>query len=71
MYKRRLSRTGKGLRRLIDNVVVCKAATPFFIQEYTGFAIEKHSGLTVYIRQKNYPLMNECYMALDWYKAIE
>lgn len=58
------------LQRLIDKVAVWKAATLYFMQGYNGFAIEKHSGLTSYIMQNRYPIMNENYKTLDWYKAI-
>jgi hypothetical protein len=58
------------LQRLIDDCVVWKASTPYFMQGYSGFAIERHSGLTTYIMQERYPLLNENYTALEWYKAI-
>lgn len=59
------------LKQLIDKVIIWKKATPHFMHDYNGFTIEKHSGLTTYIRQNRYPLMNEKYTYLDWYKAIE
>lgn len=58
------------LQRLIDKVVIWKAETPYFMQGFNGFVISKHSGLTTYIMQEGYPLINEKYKALDWYKAI-
>lgn len=58
------------LQQLIAYCVVWKAATPYFMQEYNGFAIEKHSGLTNYIPQDRYPLLNDSYRELEWYKAI-
>lgn len=58
------------LQKLIDDVVVWKASTPDFMQGYNGFAIGKHSGMTTYIMQERYPVLNENYKALDWYKVI-
>jgi hypothetical protein len=58
------------LQDLIARCVVWKASTPCFMQEYSGFAIERHSGLTTYIMQDDYPLLNESYAALEWYKSV-
>lgn len=58
------------LRQLIDQCVTWKAAAPYFMQGYNGFAIEKHSGLTAYIMQDRYPQLNDSYRELGWYKAI-
>ena len=58
------------LQQRIDDVVVWKASTPEFMLRYGGFAVERHSGLTVYIKQERYPKLNESYTALSWYKAL-
>ncbi|MBK5722598.1 hypothetical protein JGH11_17120 [Dysgonomonas sp. Marseille-P4677] len=57
------------LQHLIDDCVVWKASTPYFIQDYNGFAITQYSGLTTYIMQEQYNRLNENYMELEWYKA--
>jgi len=72
-YYARLLETSEQKRQLqllIQDCVIWKAATPYFMQGYNGFAIEKHSGLTGYIPQDRYPLLNASYVALPWYKAI-
>lgn len=57
------------LQQLIGQCVIWKAATPYFMQGYNGFAIEKYSGLTAYM-QDRYPLLDGSYRELGWYKAI-
>jgi hypothetical protein len=39
------------------------------MKDYNGFDIRKHSGLTVYIGQKQYSYLNTEYKNLKWYKA--
>lgn len=58
------------LQQLIDDVVVWKVATPDFMLAYSGFVINKHSGMTTYIMQDRYPVLNRDYTITDWYKAI-
>ncbi|MFV0420345.1 MAG: clostripain-related cysteine peptidase [Dysgonomonas sp.] len=58
------------LQQLITDCVIWKASTPYFMEGYNGFAINEHSGLTVYIKQNRYPKLNESYSKLDWDKAI-
>lgn len=58
------------LQQLIEACVVWKASTPFFMEGYNGFAIDRHSGLTAYIMQERYPLLNRSYQSMEWYKAI-
>jgi hypothetical protein len=58
------------LQKLIDNCVVWKASTTDFLREFGGFAIDRHSGMTSYVMQEGYPLLNESYTALGWYKAV-
>lgn len=53
---------------LVDDVVIDKAATSSFMQGYQGFVINKYSGMTTYIKQNQYPMMNKNYTNLDWYK---
>lgn len=57
------------LSELLSNCVVWKSATPSFMKDYNGFDIKKHSGLTTYIIQDNYPFLNEEYQKLKWHKA--
>ena len=42
---------------------------PYF-SEYDGFFIEHHSGLSTYIEQDVYPVLNAAYKSSSWYKAI-
>lgn len=72
-YSRLLDTDGQKqqLQKLVNDAVVWKAATPSFMQGYNGFVINKHSGMTTYIMQKMYPLLNRSYTALDWYKSIQ
>lgn len=56
--------------KLIDSIIVWKASTPYFMEGYKGFRINKHSGLTAYIMQDRYPNLNTNYKKLAWYKAI-
>ena len=42
---------------------------PYFA-EYDGFFIEHHSGLSTYIEQDVYPVINAAYKNSSWYKAI-
>lgn len=66
----------------LDKTVVWKAATKRFLLgdygngtpdfvDYNGFFIERHSGLTTYIKQDVYPVLNEAYERSSWYKAIQ
>ena len=59
------------LSALMEACVVWKAATPYFMEGYRGFAIEEHSGLTTYIMQEAYTSLNESYKQTEWYKAIK
>jgi hypothetical protein len=64
----------------LDKTVVWKAATKRFLLgdsggipyfgEYDGFFIERHSGLTIYIKQNIYPTLNTVFENSSWYKAI-
>lgn len=72
-YSRLLDTDGQKqqLQKLVNDAVVWKAETPSFMQGYNGFLIDKHSGMTTYIIQKMYPLLNRSYTALDWHKSIQ
>jgi hypothetical protein len=59
-----------GLRLLINNAVIYKAATPAFMRAYDGFEIIHFSGLTSYIPQQDFHFLNEQYKELKWSKAI-
>ncbi|MDR1523748.1 MAG: hypothetical protein LBS79_00635, partial [Tannerella sp.] len=65
----------------LDKTVVWKVATKRFLLEdygdgspnfgeYDGFFIERHSGLTTYINQEDYPELNSIFRGSSWYKAI-
>ncbi|MDR1382111.1 MAG: hypothetical protein LBJ47_11625 [Tannerella sp.] len=64
----------------LDKTVVWKVATKRFLlgdnnglpdfNEYDGFFIERHSGLTTYIIQDVYPELNSAFKNSSWYKAI-
>ncbi|MDR1407570.1 MAG: hypothetical protein LBJ23_05935 [Tannerella sp.] len=71
-FSRILKDAGKQaeLMRMVDNCVIYKAATPEFIPSSLGFKIEKHSGLTTYIRQDEYPYLDARYEELEWFKSI-
>jgi hypothetical protein len=56
------------LSTLINKAVVWKANTANFMQTNNGFAISKHSGMTVYIPQPTLPVLNEAYKKLQWTK---
>jgi hypothetical protein len=58
------------LQRLIAAAVPWKAATDSFLYGQGGFAVERHSGLTAYIRQSAYPYLNMRYDGLGWAKAV-
>ncbi|MCD7973444.1 MAG: clostripain-related cysteine peptidase [Candidatus Azobacteroides sp.] len=55
---------------LMEECIIYKAATPLFMSGYTGFTIHAHSGLTTYIPDKDYPLLNRDYKNLSWYKNV-
>lgn len=67
-YYQRISaeKTHAEFSRLIDEVVIYKAATPDFMINYSGFKIKNFSGLTTYIPQKKFPFLNEEYQKLSW-----
>lgn len=54
----------------IDNTVIWKASTPSFLINNNGFDIHSHSGMTVYIAQEQFLLLNTAYKKLEWYNAI-
>lgn len=58
------------LIELINNAVIYKAATVSFMPEYDGFVINKHSGMTTYIKQQRFPFLNEKYAAMKWNQRI-
>lgn len=61
----------EGLHKLLESTVVYKLATKTFMPGYNGFTINKHSGLTTYIMQDEFPDLNKNYTYLEWYKAIQ
>ena len=54
---------------LLDRIVVWKAATPEFMAGYSGFTIRRHSGLTTYIEQEDFPGLNAAYEKTAWWQA--
>ena len=42
---------------------------PYF-EDYDGFFIERHSGLTTYIKQGVYPEMNSAFEESSWYETV-
>lgn len=57
------------LSRLMDACIEWKAATTTFMSGYNGFSIDRHSGLTTYIPQSDFPALNAAYRSLDWVRA--
>lgn len=55
------------LQHLLTQIIPYKAATPYFMQGYQGFAINSHCGLTVYIEQPEYPKINGAYRNTAWW----
>lgn len=53
----------KQLNKLLDQLVVYKASTPYFV----NLPIRRHSGLTIYVEQEIYPGLNDAYRELSWY----
>lgn len=54
----------KELNKLLDQLVVYKASTPYFVY----LPIRRHSGLTIYVEQEIYPGLNNAYRELSWYR---
>lgn len=58
------------IHKKLLNVVEYTAATHDFMSTYpNGFAINRHCGLTVYIPQMAFPILNSYYEETTWYKA--
>lgn len=57
------------IEKLLNEIVVWKAATPSFMETYNGFTINRHSGLTTYIEQICFPKLNQSYHQTKWYKT--
>ncbi|MCC8088511.1 MAG: clostripain-related cysteine peptidase [Rikenellaceae bacterium] len=56
---------------ILEKCVTYKAATPYFFSGlFGGFEINKHSGLTTYIEQEEFPYINERYRELNWYNDV-
>lgn len=54
----------------LDDAVIFKAATPFFMNGFNGFKIEHHSGLSMYLPFiENRPYLHGYYKTLEWNKA--
>src|SRR5690606_10423661 len=70
-YQRKAPGTASQLNMLLENIVIYKAATPRFIPGQLGFEINRHSGLTAYIPQPQFPNLNDRYGVLSWSAAVE
>ena len=71
-YQRKVTpRTESQLNALLEDIVAYKAATPTFIPSQLGFEINRHSGLTAYIPQTQFPNLNDRYGVLAWSAAVE
>lgn len=72
-YYSRLLRTDaqkQQLHLLLDRCLPWKAATTAFMTAYAGFAIDRFSGLTTFIEQKNRLLdISKAYENTDWFTA--
>lgn len=70
-YSRLLETEGQRqeLDRLINDCVVWKAATKRFMPNTNGFNIKEHSGMTAYILQEKFPVLNEAYSRTGWPEA--
>jgi hypothetical protein len=49
------------LQQLVNRCVIWKKATPSFLIHSNGFPLNRHSGLTAYIPQENFPALNSRY----------
>lgn len=67
-YLRRIScDTRKAVfTEMLNSIVLYQSAS----ENYRGFQINQHSGLTTYISQPEYPLLNEKYKNLRWYRRV-
>jgi hypothetical protein len=54
------------LSGIINECVVWKASTDWFMTGYNGFEITRHSGMTSYIPQVKFPVLNEAYLETSW-----
>lgn len=57
------------LSEIVSQCVPYKEATPTYLVGYGGFYVNRHSGLTTYIEQEQYPWLNGEYEKLRWYEA--
>ena len=59
-------------QNVLSKIIEYQAATPQFMVSYSySFTINKHCGLTTYIKQTQFPNLNNEYDKLSWAKAIE
>ncbi len=61
----------KSLQDALDGCVVYKAATPSFMLEYSGFEIDVHCGLSMYLPSEGNMRLDNAYRKLEWNKATE
>lgn len=59
----------EALNKILNDVVIYKAATKAFMKGSSGFDINRFSGLSTYVPQPQFPYLNEEYTRLRWSKA--
>jgi hypothetical protein len=58
-------------QNILSQIVEYKASTPKFMNGYAyAFTINEHCGLTTYIKQSQFPALNNEYNKLSWTKVI-
>lgn len=59
------------LDTVLAQVVTYQASTPYFLEHQPhGYAISRHCGLTLYIEQKEYSLLNDAFRKLSWVTSV-
>lgn len=59
------------LLEALDGCVIYKAATPEFMLDYSGFRIDTHCGLSMYLPSEGSSALDATYRELEWNKATE
>lgn len=59
------------LSGLINDIVIWKATTPYFMEGENGFQIRHYSGMTTYIQQDIFPDLNVSWQQTAWGKVME
>ena len=72
-YISRLATAGQyeAFRQALDKAVIYKANTPRSYYANGGYiAIDRFSGLSIYVPQAELPKLNEWYEDLEWYRYV-